>query len=41
MKDCCKTGDEKPDSEFAKWTKRVLWGVIIVIVIGVTLLQIL
>jgi len=38
MKDCCKTGSE-PRSKIEIWGKRVLWGIVALIVIGAVLNQ--
>lgn len=38
MKDCCKTGSESR-SKTEIWAKRVLWGIIALIVIGASLNQ--
>lgn len=38
MKDCCKTGTESR-SKIEIWGKRVLWGIIALIVIGAALNQ--
>jgi len=40
MKDCCKVGDEKPPIKIKIWAKRLLWGIIILAVIGVFFIQI-
>lgn len=40
MKDCCKTGSET-QSKTEIWAKRVLWGIIALIVIGAALSQLL
>jgi|AutmiccommuBRH23_1029490.scaffolds.fasta_scaffold01399_9 hypothetical protein len=38
MKDCCKTGSES-SSKIEIWTKRTLWGIVTLIVIGAVLNQ--
>lgn len=38
MKDCCKTGSG-PQSKIEIWGKRVLWGIITLIVVGAVLNQ--
>jgi len=38
MKDCCKTGTESR-SKLEIWGKRVLWGIIALIVVGAALNQ--
>ncbi len=38
MKDCCKTGSESK-SKIEIWAKRVLWGIIGLIVLGAALNQ--
>ncbi len=39
MKECCKTGDEKAPSKLKKWAGRIIWGVVILLVIGIALMQ--
>jgi len=38
MKECCKTGDQKPQSKLKKWASRIVWGVVILEVISVALI---
>ncbi len=40
MKECCKTGDEKAPSTFKKITRRIIWGIVILIIISLTIIQI-
>ena len=40
MKECCKNGDEKPPSKLKKWAARIVWGVVILIVTSVAIIQI-
>lgn len=39
MKECCKTGDEKPSSDLKKWATRIVWGIVILLVLAVALSQ--
>ena len=39
MKECCKTGDEKPPSKLKIWFSRIIWGIVILLVIGVAIIQ--
>lgn len=41
MKNCCKTGNENPQSKLRIWAGRITWGIVILLVIGIVLLQIL
>jgi len=38
MKDCCKTGSESR-SKIEIWGKRMLWGIVVLIVVGAALNQ--
>jgi len=40
MKDCCQTNKKKPDSKVMKWIKRSFWGIIILLVISMAIIQI-
>jgi hypothetical protein len=40
MKECCKKGDEKPSSKLKTGAARIVWGVVILIVMSVALIQI-
>ncbi len=40
MKECCKTGDEEAPSAFKKITKLIVWGIVILIIISLTIIQI-
>jgi|KNS7NT10metaT_FD_contig_21_806999_length_921_multi_7_in_0_out_0_2 hypothetical protein len=40
MKDCCKTGDEMPQSKFGIWAKRITWGLVSLLVVVIALMQI-
>lgn len=40
MKECCRTGDEKPPSYLKIWASRIVWGVVTLVVITVALIQI-
>lgn len=40
MKECCKTGDEKPPSNLKIWATRIVWSVVILVVISLALIQI-
>ncbi len=39
MKECCKTGDEKAPSKIKKWASRITWGIVILLVVGVAIVQ--
>jgi len=39
MKECCKTEDEKAPSKLKMWTGRIVWGIVILLVIGIALIQ--
>lgn len=39
MKDCCKTGDQNPPSKLKKWASRIIWGIVLLIVLGLALTQ--
>ncbi|WP_298247805.1 hypothetical protein [uncultured Christiangramia sp.] len=41
MKDCCKTGNEKGQrgNGFKKWFNFLIFGIIVIIIIGALLLQ--
>jgi hypothetical protein len=39
MKDCCKTGDEKPPSRPKKLATRTLWFVVLAIVAALAVIQ--
>jgi hypothetical protein len=40
MKECCKTGDEKAPSTIKKWGSRITWGIVILLVTGLALIQV-
>lgn len=40
MKECCKTGDEKAPSTIKKWVSRITWGIVILLVTGLALIQV-
>ena len=39
MKDCCKTGDDKPPSQLKKIATRTRWFVVLAIVFTATIIQ--
>jgi hypothetical protein len=41
MKECCKTGDEPPESNIKIWAKRIIWGIVILIVMGLVTKEII
>ncbi len=40
MKECCKTGNEKPQSKLKILATRITWGIVILVVIGLAIEQI-
>jgi hypothetical protein len=40
MKSCCKTGDESSLSKIKKWGSRITWGIVILLVTGLALIQV-
>jgi hypothetical protein len=40
MKECCKTGDEKPPSKLKAWASKMIWGIVILLVIVIASMQI-
>ncbi len=40
MKDCCKTGDEKPPSNIKKVAKWTVWFILLAIVFTLSIIQI-
>lgn len=39
MKECCKTGDQQSPSKFSKWFGRITWGVVILLVACLAIIQ--
>ena len=39
MKECCKTGGEKPQSKLKIWATRIVWGIVILLVTGIAIIQ--
>ncbi len=37
MRECCKTGDVPPESNVKKWAKRIVWGIVVLLVLGIAL----
>lgn len=40
MKECCKIGDEKAPPKLKVWVGRIIWGIVILLVLGLALIQI-
>lgn len=40
MKECCKTGDEKPVNQVEVWIKRIVYAAIVIIIAGAAIVQI-
>jgi hypothetical protein len=40
MKECCKTGNEIVSSKLKIWVRRIFWGIVISLVIGIAIVQI-
>ena len=39
MKECCKTGDQTPPSKFKKWASKIIWGIVLLIILGLVVIQ--
>jgi len=39
MKECCKTGDQPSPSKSSKWFRRIIWGVVALLVASLSIIQ--